>query len=141
MDPNQQSERFQTFYDYWVRKLNAYLNAAKEESFDLAARHQEAKFARRHGFRHCRRNRGFAIAKLEKAVLDLCISKLEAEQNVKWAEKMIAEFKLLSQSRVKAGGDLNGFIRRNGIREKLGKAFVEDEFIAMWRAFNANMTL
>jgi hypothetical protein len=139
MDPKEQTVRYHTFFDYWLDKLNEYLLAAKAEAFDLSARYQYAKFDRNRGL-HFRNISNFDVLKFEKAALDLLGSKLEAENNVEWAEKMIADFRLLSESRVKVGYSLSNFIERNGIREKLGEAAIEDEFIVMWRAFNPNLS-
>jgi hypothetical protein len=137
--PKEQSARCESYFEYWFDKMSEYLYAAKEEAYDISARYEDAKFDLNRA-RHFRSNaRDFDVPTLEREESDLLDSKMEAERNVEWAESLIADFMLLSESEPDRIDGLSGFIDRHGIREKLGKAAYQDEFNAMLRAFNKKM--
>ena len=150
MEAKEKSARNKNYFDFWFARLNDYLHAAKEEAFDFSARYEDAKFDRNRArhfrsndrARHFRSNdRDFDVPKLEKAAVDMLVSKLAAENKVEWAETKIADFMRLYETRPVEIDTICRFIERNGIREKLGKAAYQDQYYAMLRAFNRNMAL
>jgi hypothetical protein len=134
-------------FQYWLRKLEAYAQAALEAVFDYEERHQ--------GLR-----REAAEAAVLAAVFDnpersirpdtardaqlahLTALSLVEELKLDWAEEMLGELKqMFSEHHVKDMAALENFIEISKIRPRLAALVLSEDLVKVTGAFNRNLHL